>query len=59
MHSFNCSYVTVTEMREQYKMHMREFERQAKYERNIVRSVPESDIIPDEETPTTQRWKPG
>ena len=53
------TYVSVKEMTEQHRKSLREFERQAKYERNIVRSVPESDIIPDEETPTTQRWKPG
>lgn len=57
---YNNAYTTVKEMVAEYRKRIREWERQARYERAIVKSVPErviaacSRILDNDE-----RWDPG
>ena len=60
MYNFYASYTTVAEMVAKYSKRVREFERQNKYERSIVRSVPERAIVACSVEPTnSERWEPG
>ena len=53
-------YTTMTEMKQNYKAKLREWERQMNYERNIVQSIPERVIEAcSVELDNTERWKPG
>ena len=53
-------YQSIAESAAEYAKRIREWERQRKYERSIVCSVPVSSIEPVSfDEPTTDRWKPG
>lgn len=53
-------YTTVCETQAQYRERIREWERQYNYERSIVRSVPERDIVAcSVELDNPERWEPG
>ena len=60
MCNFYASYTTVAEMVARYSKRVREFERQNKYERSIVQSVPERAIVACSIEPDhNERWEPG
>lgn len=53
-------YTTVKEMMTEYAKRIREFERQVRYERAIVRSVPERAIVACSRIlDNDERWEPG
>ena len=57
---YYCAYTTVKEMMAEHAKRIREFERQSKYERSIVRSVPERVIVACSRIPDNdERWDPG
>lgn len=58
MHS--NAYTTYREMVAEYRKRIREFERQTRYERAIVRSVPERAIVACSRIlDNDERWEPG
>lgn len=55
-----CAYTTVREMVAEYHKRIREWERQVRYERAIVKSVPERVIVACSRIPDNdERWDPG
>lgn len=57
---YTVSYTTMREMQAEYRKRIREWERQWKYERSIVRSVPERAIVAcSVELDNDERWEPG
>ena len=57
---YHSSYKTTTETVAEYKAQLAKWERQHKYEQNIVCSVPERDIAVFSVEPTyNERWEPG
>ena len=59
MHYYT-SYMTTAETIAEYRKLAERFERQRKYERNIVRSVPEESIaVSSAEPMRNERWEPG
>ena len=54
------SYTTVRDMQAEYCKRIREWERQIRYERAIVKSVPERAIVACSRIPDNdERWDPG
>ena len=57
---YHTSYMTTAETIAEYRKWVERFERQCKYERNIVRSVPEKSIAVSSTEPIRdERWEPG
>ena len=57
---YHNAYTTVKEMMAEYAKHIRDWERQTRYERAIVMSVPERAIVACSRIlDNDERWDPG